>query len=66
MALVVVDHLAKQGFFAGVFGGLDEERQVLVLAFDELLDLVELFHVLHGENIVDLGVIGLLVFLLPG
>lgn len=64
MALVVVDDLAKEGFFAGVFGGFDEQRQVFIRTFDELFNLVKLFHVLHGENILDFGVTGE-VFLLP-
>lgn len=65
MTLVVVDDLAKEGFFAGVFWGFDEQREVFVRAFDELFNLVKLFHVLHGENIVDFGVTGWEVFLLP-
>ena len=53
MALVVVDDLAKEGFFAGVFRGFDEERQVFIRAFDEFFNLVKLFHILHGENIMN-------------
>jgi hypothetical protein len=53
VALVVVDDLAKEGFFAGVFGGFNEERQVFIRTFDELFNLMKLFHVLHGENIMN-------------
>jgi hypothetical protein len=58
VALVVVDDLAKEGLFAGVFGGFDKQRQVFIRALDEFFNLVKLFHVLHGENIMNFRVIG--------